>query len=85
MFFLREIYEKRVIYTELAYLFGVILLVIGTAFMTMAFFGMWHFEGIKAGTPICAVLNRVLISAFTKIFDKIWFFEDYLKNRRVKL
>ncbi|MBR3870843.1 MAG: hypothetical protein IKJ17_05015 [Clostridia bacterium] len=53
--------------------------------LSFAFFGMWHFEGIKAGTLVCALLNGVLISVFTKIFDKIWFFEDYLKNRRVKL
>ncbi len=53
--------------------------------LSFVFFGMWHFEGIKAGTLICALLNGVLISAFTKIFDKIWLFEDYLKNIRVKL
>lgn len=44
--------------------------------MSFVFFGLWQFEGIKIGTVVCALLNGVLIGMFTKIFEKIWSFED---------
>lgn len=30
-------------------------------FMSFAFFGMWHFEGVKWGTFVCALVNGFLI------------------------
>ena len=50
--------------------------------LSFAFFGMWHFEGIKAGTVICALLNGAFINAFNGLFKKIWVFEDYFKDHK---
>ncbi len=50
--------------------------------LSFAFFGIGHFEGIKAGTVICALLNGVFISLFTKFLEKIWDFKDLLKKER---
>lgn len=50
--------------------------------MSFAFFGLWHFEGIKVGTIVCALLNGFLIGSFSKIFEKIWEFRDGLRLRK---
>lgn len=50
--------------------------------MSFAFFGLWHFEGVKIGTVVCALLNGVTIGMFSKIFDKFFVFEDKLKLRK---
>lgn len=50
--------------------------------MSFVFFGLWHFEGIKIGTVFCALLNGWIISRFTKLFNRIWTFEDKLKLRK---
>ena len=36
--------------------------------MSVAFFGLWPLRGIGLGTLICALLNGVVISAFSKLF-----------------
>ena len=49
--------------------------------ISFAFFGLWHFEGIKIGTIICALINGWTISRFTHFFEKHWEFKDGLKMR----
>ncbi len=34
--------------------------------LSFAFFGLWHFEGIKFGTLICALLNGFMIGKWSK-------------------
>lgn len=50
--------------------------------MSFAFFGLWHFEGIKLGTVVCALLNGTIISLFTRFFEKYWVFEDRFPYRK---
>ncbi|MBQ2972405.1 MAG: hypothetical protein IJE16_07685 [Ruminococcus sp.] len=50
--------------------------------MSFAFFGMWHFEGVKLGTVVCALLNGVTIGMFSKMFEKLFEFKDGLKLRK---
>lgn len=44
--------------------------------MSFAFFGLWHFEGVKLGTVVCALLNGTIIGLFTRFFETYWVFED---------
>ena len=50
--------------------------------MSFAFFGMWHFEGVKLGTVLCALINGAVIGLCTKLYDKLWVFEDRFKLRK---
>lgn len=50
--------------------------------LSFAFYGMWHFEGIKMGTIICAILNGTLIGTFTKVFNRSFKFEDRFDLRK---
>ncbi|MBQ3416583.1 MAG: hypothetical protein IJH32_01935 [Ruminococcus sp.] len=49
--------------------------------MSFIFFGLWHFEGVKLGTVICALVNGLIIGAFSKLFEKTFVFKDGLKLR----
>ena len=44
--------------------------------LSFAFFGLWHFEGVKLGTVLCALVNGSLIGLCTRFFEKLWRFED---------
>lgn len=50
--------------------------------MSFIFFGLWKFEGVKAGTVICALLNGFLIGRFSTIFENIFEFKDALKIKK---
>lgn len=50
--------------------------------LSFAFFGLWHFEGVKLGTVICALVNGTLIGWCTHFFEKNWVFADGLKMRK---
>lgn len=50
--------------------------------LSFLFFGWWHFEGIKLGTIICALINGLMIGGFTKIFEAVFEFKDGLKLRK---
>lgn len=50
--------------------------------LSFAFFGLWHFEGVKLGTVFCALINGSIIGVCTKIFEKAFTFKDGLKLRR---
>ena len=50
--------------------------------LSFAFFGLWHFEGIKLGTVICACLNGFLIGRITKLLEGRWEFRDRFPWRK---
>lgn len=47
--------------------------------MSFAFFGFGHFEGVKFGTIICAVVNGWLIKRISIILERHFDFKDRLK------
>lgn len=49
--------------------------------ISFAFFGLGHFEGIKIGTILGALINGWTISRFTHFFEKHWEFKDGLRMR----
>lgn len=50
--------------------------------MSFAFFGMWHFEGVKLGTVFCALVNGSMIGAVSKLLESHFEFKDCLKLRK---
>lgn len=50
--------------------------------MSFLFFGFGHFEGIKAGTIICAAVNGLLISFFNQKYDQLFVFKDRFGFRK---
>jgi len=50
--------------------------------MSFVFNGFLVFEGVKAGTIVCAVVNGWLIGRFTSIFEKHFEFKDAFKLRK---
>lgn len=50
--------------------------------LSFSFFGLWHFEGIKIGTVICALFNGSLIGLVSKFLDNKFEFKDCLSWRR---
>ena len=69
-----DLYKCKTIYDCTSCLISVIL--------SFAFFGLWHFEGIKWGTVITALLNGTLIGFMTKLQAKFWKFEDKFPWRK---
>lgn len=50
--------------------------------MSFAFFGFGHFEGIKAGSIVCALINGFTIGLVTRLLERIWTFRDGLPLRK---
>ena len=50
--------------------------------LSFAFFGLWHFEGVKFGTIICAIVNGFIIGKCSKILESVFDFKDALKIRK---
>ena len=50
--------------------------------MSFAFFGFGHFEGVKAGTIVCALVNGWLIGRISAMLKARFAFRDGLKMRR---
>lgn len=50
--------------------------------MSFAFFGLWHFEGVKLGTILCALVNGTLIGAISRMLEAKLAFADGLPLRR---
>ncbi|HWS42405.1 MAG TPA: DUF6198 family protein [Pseudoflavonifractor sp.] len=48
-------------------------------FLSFAFFGLWHFEGVKLGTVVCALINGWVIGRCSHFLEKHWEFQDGLK------
>ncbi len=44
--------------------------------LSFAFFGMWHFEGVKLGTIFCALINGYTISLCSRLFESRFEFAD---------
>lgn len=44
--------------------------------MSFLIFGLWHFEGVKLGTILCAMVNGWIISRFSAFYEKHWTFYD---------
>lgn len=49
--------------------------------MSFAFFGMWHFEGVKLGTVFCALINGSIIGFVSSFLDSHFLFKDTFKFR----
>lgn len=49
--------------------------------MSFCFFGLWHFEGVKFGTVVCALLNGFLISRFSRWMEKHFEFKDKFRDK----
>ena len=62
-------------------IFDCTCMLIGVA-LSFAFFGMWHFEGVKVGTVLCAFVNGPIIGGFTKLLEARFEFRDGMKLRR---
>ncbi len=50
--------------------------------MSFAFFGLWHFEGVKLGTVFCALVNGSMIGAVSRFLEGRFEFKDFLKLRK---
>lgn len=50
--------------------------------LSFLFFGLFHFEGVKLGTVICALVNGVTIGLISKGLDKQFDFVDLLPFRK---
>ena len=50
--------------------------------LSFAFFGLWHFEGVKFGTVICAIVNGFLIRKCSNKLDSTFDFKDALNLRK---
>ncbi len=52
--------------------------------MSFAFFGFGQFVGVGWGTIVCALVNGTLIGWFTRLYDRLWRYEElFPKLRRV--
>ena len=50
--------------------------------LSFTFFGLWHFEGVKLGTVICALVNGYLISICSKKLEAVFDFKDAFTLRQ---
>ena len=50
--------------------------------MSFLAFGLWHFEGVKWGTILCALVNGWIISRFSAFYERHWKFYDRFPWRR---
>ena len=50
--------------------------------MSFAFFGLWHFEGVKLGTVFCALVNGSMIGTVSRFLEKRFEFKDCFKFRK---
>ena len=45
-------------------------------------FGFWHFEGVKWGTVLCALINGWIIGRFSAFYEKHWSLYDRFSWRK---
>lgn len=50
--------------------------------MSFLIFGLWHFEGVKWGTILCALVNGWIIGRFSAFYEKHWTFYDCFPWRK---
>lgn len=70
-----DIHRFKTLYDCVSCAIGVLL--------SFAFFGLWHFEGVKLGTILCALVNGSIIGACTRFFEGRYEFRDGLPYRKV--
>ena len=70
-----EISRVKTVYDCCSCLVGVVL--------SFAFFGMWHFEGVKLGTVLCALVNGTLIGLFSRLYERCFTFRDAFRFRGI--
>lgn len=81
--FVREVSGKyRISITKVKTVYDVVSCLIGVI-MSFAFFGFGHFEGVKAGTVFCALVNGFMIGKISGCLDKTFEFKDALKLRKM--
>ena len=51
--------------------------------LSFVFFGMWNFVGIGWGTIVCALTNGLIITGFSKLWDRLFVFKDGLRLRKL--
>ena len=51
--------------------------------MSFAFFGFGHFEGVKAGTIVCALVNGFMIGRISAWLKRRFEFRDGMKMRKI--
>lgn len=49
--------------------------------MSFLFFGFGHFEGVKAGTILCALCNGCLVGKFSRLLENIFEFSDRFRTK----
>jgi uncharacterized membrane protein YczE len=80
--FVKKMAEKlnrSVSHVKIAYDCTSCLVAIALSFI---FFGLWHFEGVKLGTVVCALVNGWLIGWIGRWMDRRFDFADALPLRR---
>lgn len=48
--------------------------------LSFIFFGFWHFEGVKGGTILCALINGSIIGWMSRKMEERWIFIKGLKK-----
>lgn len=69
-----EIHRYKTVYDCVSCLVGVIL--------SFSFFGFGHFEGVKGGTILCALVNGTVIGFFSRLLEGTFEFRDALPLRK---
>lgn len=69
-----DIHKTKTVYDVCSLLLAVIL--------SFSLFGFMHFEGVKWGTLICALINGFLIGIISKGLEKVFEFKDAFKLRK---
>lgn len=69
-----DINKFKLGYDGVSCLIGVIL--------SFSFFGLFHFEGVKLGTIVCALINGRLIGFFSRLMERHLNFADGLPLRK---
>lgn len=81
--FVMEISSKfKLDISKLKICYDVLSLVIAVI-LSFSFFGFFVFRGVSWGTVIAAVLNGLVIKAFSKMLDKNFEFKDRLPLRKI--
>ena len=70
----KDIHRVKTVYDIVSCTIAVIL--------SFCFFGFWRFEGVKAGTVVCALVNGWLIGRFTALYERLFDFQDGLPWRK---
>lgn len=81
--FVRDVSDKYSVgITKVKTVYDVVSCLI-SVIMSFIFFGLWHFEGVKAGTILCALINGFMIGKISAYLDKTFDFKDALKLRKL--